>query len=109
MHNGRDFTKVFDQKGKLIAVLNFNNMIPVDKSVIRAVDLGIKPSDAADVKGYKILMQNQIEWCNAHAGEIVRKAHELYYIVTEKPRKFRGLVKRCCDFKRLESALDARK
>lgn len=42
MRNGRDLTKVFDPKGRLIAVLNFNNMIPVNADVIQAVDLGAK-------------------------------------------------------------------
>ena len=108
MRNERDFTKVFDPKGRLIAVLNFNNMIPVDSSVIRAVDLRAKASDKADERAYKALMRNQVEWCNAHADEIVRKANKLYDIVTEHPEQFRGLVRRCCDFRRLESVLDSR-
>jgi protein AbiQ len=108
MRNGRDFTKVFDPKGRLIAVLNFNNMIPVDSSVIWAVDLGARGSDGADERAYKALMRNQVEWCNAHADEIVNKANKLYFIVTEHPEKYRGLVRRCCDFKRLESVLDSR-
>lgn len=98
MRNGRDLTKVFDPKGRLIAVLNFNNMIPVDSGVIQAVDLGAKESDGAEERAYKALMRNQIEWCNAHAGEIVGKANRLYSIVMERPEKFRGLVGRCCDF-----------
>lgn len=109
MRNGRDFTKVFDPKGRLIAVLNFNNMIPVNSEVVSAIDLGIRASDSADDRAYKFLMRNQIEWCNAHADEIVRKANKLYAIVTEQPEKYHGLVKRCCDFKRMEAALDSRK
>ncbi|MEE1158763.1 MAG: type III toxin-antitoxin system ToxN/AbiQ family toxin [Atopobiaceae bacterium] len=108
MRNGRDFTKVFDPKGRFIAVLNFNNMIPVDYSVIRAVDLRAKASDKEDERAYKALMRNQVEWCNAHADEIVRKANKLYDIVTERPEQFHGLVRRCCDFRRLESVLDSR-
>ena len=105
MRNGRDFTKVFDPKGRLIAVLNFNNMVPVNDSVITPADLRIRESDDKSTRSYKILMRNQIEWCNAHMEEISRKASKLYGIVTQRPEAFRSLVRRCCDFKKLEDVL----
>ncbi len=108
MKNGRDFTKVFDTKGHLIAVLNFNNMVPVDQSVAHKVDLRISPVDDASLRSFKMLMRNQIDWCNAHRDEIVRKANKLYDIVTTCPEKYRALAKRCCNFKRLEHVLDSR-
>lgn len=108
MRNGRDFTKVYDPKGKLIAVLNFNNMIPVDETVLKRVNLRIEKNDDAQTRAYKNLMRNQIDWCNAHAEEIILKARRLYRIVTEMPEKYRGLTRRCCNFKRLEGVLDAR-
>ncbi len=108
MKNGRDFTKVFDPKGRLIAVLNFNNMVPVDQSVAHKVDLRVSPMDDSPTRAFKLLMGNQIDWCNAHRSEIIRKANRLYDIVTTHPEKYRGLTKRCCDFKRLERVLDSR-
>lgn len=108
MRNDRDFTKVFDPKGRLIAVLNFNNMLPVDYTVAQRIDLRDSVDDDAPTRAYKNLMRNEIEWCNAHANDIARKAAKLYRIVTEKPAKYHSLVKRCCDFKRLEEVLDKR-
>ena len=108
MRNDRDFTKVFDPKGRLIAVLNFNNMLPVDETVVVPVDLKVGSDDDGALRSYKILMRNEIEWCNAHADEIARKAARLYRIVTERPEKYRALVRRCCDFKRLEAVLEVR-
>ncbi len=105
MRNGRDFTKVFDPKGRLIAVLNFNNMVPVSDAVITPADLRIREGDDKPTRSYKMLMRNQVDWCNAHAVEISRKASKLYHIATERPDEFRALVRRCCDFRRLEDVL----
>ena len=108
MRNGRDFTKVYDPKGKLIAVLNFNNMIPVNREVVDEVDLVFRKQDDASMRAYKMLMRNQIDWCNTHADEIIRKANKLYRIITMDADKYRGLARRCCNFVRLEAVLDAR-
>lgn len=37
---------------------------------------------------------------------IENRANKVYRIVTETPDKNRNLVRRCCDFKRLEKVLD---
>ena len=34
MKSGKDFSKILDKRGKLIGVLNFNNMIPVSEEVL---------------------------------------------------------------------------
>ena len=47
MRNSRDFSRIFDSRGKLIGVLNLNNMIPVNESVIAPIDMVIRPSDDA--------------------------------------------------------------
>lgn len=54
MKNDIDFTRIYDGD-KLIGVLNFNNMIPVEDSLIRILDVkpGIKDSDAE--RAYKTL------------------------------------------------------
>ena len=44
MKNDVDFTRIFDGE-KIIGVLNFNNMIPVDKSVVRKMNIRIGNND----------------------------------------------------------------
>ncbi len=108
-----DFIKVFDEKSKdtnraskLIGVLNINNMIPIDVSVINKVDLSIYENDVASVKKHKALMQKQIKWCRQNYDVIQNRANKVYSIVTETPEKNRDLVSRCCDFVKLEKVLD---
>ena len=63
MKNGVDFHRVLDADGKLIGVLDFNNMIPVRKDVLRRVDLKIHPKDSQEMKHYKNLMIDQLNYC----------------------------------------------
>lgn len=102
----RDFSEIVDKNGKLIAVLNFNNMIPVTDVVLLDLDLTIHAGDASSIRTYKELMRDQLRWCNENRELIVRKARKLYQIVVEHPASACGLVKRCCDFKRLERVLE---
>ena len=44
MKNDVDFTRIFDGD-KIIGVLNFNNMIPVDESVVRKFNVKINKND----------------------------------------------------------------
>ena len=81
-------------------------MIPVDEPVIRIINLSIKKSDSNDVRYYKELMNDQLDWCNDNADSIVKKAQKLYEMVTNpKESTSRSLLKRCCDFKKLEAVL----
>lgn len=105
MKNGRDFSKIYDRKGRLIGVLNFNSMIPVTPDVIQRVNLRDNPKDDQQNRAFKVLMRNQIDWCNANADAIIQKANKLYAIVTTRPDAYRSLTRRCCDFKRLEETL----
>ena len=105
MKSDRDFSKILDGDGKLIGVLNFNNMIPVDDTVL--VDFDIRPAkgDSASDRAYKELLRDELAWCNDNRELIERKASRLYRIVRETPERYRGLVSRCCDFGRLEEVL----
>lgn len=107
MKADRDFSKIVDRHGKLIGVLNFNNMIPVKNSVIIDLDLSPRPFDSPSEKAYKQLMVDQLGWCNDNRDLIRRKAAKLYDIVTTRPESAPGLVRRCCDFKLLEGVLEA--
>jgi protein AbiQ len=42
MNNREDFSRIVDSDGKILGALNFNNMIPVNQSVITPIN--IKPS-----------------------------------------------------------------
>ena len=107
MKNGIDFLKIFDKKSKLIGVVNFNNMIPVDESVITPVDLIIKKSDTQSLQYYKGLLNDQLDWCNDNIDRIQNKAQKLYEIANNPNRSTSlQLLKRCCKFKLLERELD---
>lgn len=52
MKNDVDFMKILDGE-KLIGVLNFNNMIPVDESCILPLNLRVNGRDDAATRNYK--------------------------------------------------------
>ncbi len=105
MKNDVDFTKIYD-KNKLLGVLNFNNMIPVDESVIKLFDLHIKSTDSPETAHYKKMAIKQLNWCQQNQNAIVIKANKLYNMVTLTPEKSRNITRRCCDFKKLEAILE---
>ena len=103
MKNDVDFTKIMDGE-KLIGVLNFNNMIPVDESCIFPLNLKVSPRDDNETRSYKIMAAKQLDWCQRNQEAIVKKANKLYMLVqSEKASGF--LKRRCCDFKKLETVL----
>ena len=103
MKNDVDFTKIMDGE-RLIGVLNFNNMIPVDESCISPLNLKVSLKDDAQTKSYKIMAAKQLGWCQRNQDAIIKKANKLYLLVqSEKASGF--LKKRCCDFKKLEKVL----
>ena len=102
--NDVDFTRIFDGE-KLISVLNFNNMIPVDDRFITKIDLKPSPKDNPAQASYKKLCIKEIEWCRKNQEAIVKKANKLYYLV-QKPNCSSMLKKRCNDFKKLEKVLE---
>ena len=103
MKNDVDFTKIMDGE-RLIGVLNFNNMIPVDESCVSSLVLRITEKDDIPSKKYKKMAIKQIEWCRNNQESIVKKANKLYEMIqSEKASAF--LKNRCCDFTRLEKVL----
>lgn len=100
MKNDVDFTRIMDGE-RLIGVLNFNNMIPVDESCISPLDLKVNLKDDVSTKRYKIMAAKQLSWCQRNQDAVIKKANKLYLLVqSEKAGSF--LKKRCCDFKKLE-------
>ena len=105
MKNDVDFSKILDSDGKLIGVLNFNNMIPVRDDVIDRLDIKIHPKDTPAVKHYKNLLIDQLTFCRQNQEAIISKANKLYRLIKQgKPSAL--LKRRCCKFSELEKVLD---
>ncbi|WP_295209812.1 type III toxin-antitoxin system ToxN/AbiQ family toxin [Ruminococcus sp.] len=107
MKNDIDFMRI-NVDGKLLGVLNFNNMIPVDERFLIPVELRITRKDSSENTHYKKMAVKQLNWCQQNQDLIVTKANKLYHIVTETPDKMRMVTKRCCNFKKLEAVLEKR-
>ena len=86
-------------------VLNFNNMIPVSKNVIKVLPLKILSTDCPENIHYKKLAQNQLSFCRHHCDAISKKANKLYRMITENKANHL-LRKRCCNYEKLERILE---
>lgn len=113
MKSQSDLFKILDDRHKnsngapkLLGVLNINNMIPVDKAVIKEVDLRVSPKDDRETQRYKELMQMQIKFCRQNADVILSHAIKVYDLVMLTPEKNRNLTRRCLNFAALESVLE---
>ena len=104
MKNDIDFHRVLDSKGKLIGVLDFNNMIPVREDVLQKVIIRIGPHDSEEIKRYKNLMIDQLNFCQHNQDIIIAKANKLYKFV-DKRNTSRQLKQRCLKWSRLEAVL----
>ena len=105
MKNGVDFHRILDADGKLIGVLDFNNMIPVREDVLWEVDLKIHPKDAQEMKHYKNLMIDQLNFCRQNQDILIKKAEKLYKMVGRKNGSG-PLKRRCLKWSKLEQILD---
>lgn len=70
--------KIRDHDGKILAVLNLNNMIPIREDYITEIDLKIKDSDSVSVRQWKRLCTKELDWCQSNSAEIERLANELH-------------------------------
>ena len=104
MKNGLDFHRILDADGKLIGVLDLNNMIPVREDVLREVDLKIHPNDSRDMKYYKNLMIDQLNFCRQNQDILIKKAEKLYKMVRKKNGSGQ-LKRRCLKWIKLEQIL----
>lgn len=102
-----DYLKIIDKtnNNRLIAVINFNNMIPVHSSVIEKIDIRISKNDPPEIKRRKDLLAKELDWCQNNFNAILKNAQKTYDAVYSKNPRFSNLIKRCCDFLRLEQAL----
>ncbi len=104
MKTKADFDKIYDKNSKLIGVLNYNLMIPVEEKQLIKVNLKSDKNDSAREKHYKQLCIDELNWCRKNADIIINKANCLYRLCMEEPN-YKG-KNRCLDFKRLETECD---
>lgn len=83
-------------------------MIPVTDDVIRKYDLSRNPNDKKSVLQRKIICNKERSWCQIPENTelILKRANIVYDIVTNNQEKNRRLVRRCCDFTKLEAVLE---
>jgi protein AbiQ len=100
MRNSMDFSKI-EVDGKLLGVLNFNLMIPIEEQQLQLVSTKIAKRDRENIKHYKRLCEMELEWCHENSEIVCNKANVLYrkYISGEN---FAGRM-RCLNFPKLEA------
>lgn len=104
MKNDVDFMKIMEGE-KIIGVLNFNNMIPVDANCVTLLNLKTTEKENAQTKQYKKLATKQLDWCQHNQEAIIKKANKLYKMMQSD--KVSGVLrKRCCNFSKLEMVLE---
>ena len=101
---GKD-TRVFVSKievdGKLLGVLNFNLMIPIEEAQLQPIDLIVRRRDRSEIIRYKELCQKELEWCHRHSEVICNKANVLYKAyISDDTFSARD---RCLDFHKMEA------
>lgn len=77
MKNSMDFSKI-EVNGKLLGVLNFNLMIPIEEEQLQHVDTIIFKRDRENIRYYKKLCAQELEWCQANSEVICNKVNVLY-------------------------------
>lgn len=99
MKGSMDFSKI-EVDGKLLGVLNFNLMIPIEENQLQIIDTIIHKRDRENIKIYKQLCQQELKWCRDNSEIVCNKANVLYrkYVSGEE---FTGKT-RCLNFPKLE-------
>ncbi|MCR4837775.1 MAG: type III toxin-antitoxin system ToxN/AbiQ family toxin, partial [Eubacterium sp.] len=105
MKNSVDFHRILDANGKIIGVLDLNNMIPVRSDTIQKIDIRITPKDSPAEKHYKNLIRDQLTFCQKNQDIIIAKANKLYNMVNKKNASG-PLKRRCLKWKELELVLE---
>ena len=76
MKNTLDFFKI---KNGELGVVNFNNMIPVNKNNYSLVDLNKETLTISELK-YQKLLREQLAWLNANYQQVKNKSFKLYQL-----------------------------
>ena len=88
-----------------LGIVNLNNMIPVNMEDVILLELQITETDTQQQLQYKLLVIEQLRILKQNEKQLLRKAKVLYQMITQNKAK-NELAKRCCDFKKLERALE---
>ena len=99
-----DFDKIIDKHGKLLGVLNYNLMIPVQERQLIKINLKSQHKDSPSDRYYKQLCIDELNWCRRNANIIINKANCLYNLCVNASN-YKG-KSRCLDFKNLEKECD---
>ena len=99
MKDSMDFSKIVVD-GKLLGVLNYNLMIPIEEAQLQPIDIITRKRDRTPISSYKEKCRKELFWCQEHSEIICNKANVLYkkYISGDN---FRG-KDRCLNFPKLE-------
>lgn len=62
MKNSMDFSKI-EVNGKLLGVLNFNLMIPIEEAQLQVINTTVFRRDRENIKYYKQLCVQELKWC----------------------------------------------
>ncbi len=100
MKNSMDFSKI-EVNGKLLGVLNCNLMIPIEEEQLQLVDTTIFKRDRENIKYYKRLCVQELEWRQTNSEVICNKANVLYKKYSSN-EPFTGR-NRCLNFPKLEA------
>lgn len=103
MKSAADFEKIFDKKGRLLSVLDFGEMVPVEEEQLIEVDLRIHKNDLPEIIAYKKLCINELAYCrHGNMPKIISdKADMMYHLCTDEGSTYKG-KQWCLDFKKLE-------
>ena len=108
MRNSRDFHKLTDEQGKLYAVINLNNMIPVLDQYATMLSYNDLPkyrrfNNAQELTNYILLLQIEKTIIDSEEDTIKEKALKLYDTVTQYPES--SIAMRCCNYRLLEEKM----
>ncbi len=103
MKNSMDFSKI-EVNGSLLGVLNFNLMIPVEEEQLQPVNTVVFRRDRENIRHYKKLCAQELDWCRKNSEVICNKANVLYKkYISNEPFACR---ERCLNFPKLEAACE---
>ena len=97
MKNNIDMIKI--DSGRL-GVINFNNMIPVNKKNYELFDLNSKPTTTSELNRQNLL-KSQLHWLNKNIESVKGKAIKLYERYKDNTLN-ESIKNRCCNFILLE-------
>ena len=101
----KDDIYVVDPSGNvkhILSAIDIKKMIPIKDGVYSFVNINYSPTDTADEKKYKDLLNKEYAFCVKIANSLLSKANKIY----NKQISTGKIINFCCDFIALEEACD---